>query len=276
MRRPESTVVLFAFVSMLLASGATAQPRGDVKILLPLVVEDPIPGAFGSLWTTRISLLNTASRDILVDGYASYPCTVEGCTFRLTPPSITFTPQLYETSTEVEGYFLYSTAEDEPFVDVKIHAQDLSRQALTWGTEIPAVAEPEAFTSMLSLVSIPIGDRFRSRLRIYDFDPSFTASRSVGYKVYAMREGLQYPFAPVDPAPADQLLASGELTFAVARLGYPGRPGFAQVDLDQIPQVAGQSRIRVELSPLTTGLRYWAFVSVTNNETQHITTVTPR
>lgn len=34
--------------------------------------------------------------------------------------------------------------------------------------------------------------------------------------------------------------------------------------------------VRAEIEPLTEGLRYWAFVSVTNNETQHVTTITPQ
>ena len=32
----------------------------------------------------------------------------------------------------------------------------------------------------------------------------------------------------------------------------------------------------VRVTPLTPGLRIWAFVSVTNNETQHVTTITPQ
>ncbi len=32
-------------------------------------------------------------------------------------------------------------------------------------------------------------------------------------------------------------------------------------------------KVRIEIEPQTTGIRYWAFVSVTNNETQQITTL---
>lgn len=35
-------------------------------------------------------------------------------------------------------------------------------------------------------------------------------------------------------------------------------------------------KVRVEIEPLTPGLKYWAFLSVTNNKTQHFYTVTAR
>ncbi|HEX8152273.1 MAG TPA: hypothetical protein VF698_04060, partial [Thermoanaerobaculia bacterium] len=35
------------------------------------------------------------------------------------------------------------------------------------------------------------------------------------------------------------------------------------------------SALRLEIEPLTPGSRYWAFVSVTNNDTQLVTVVTP-
>lgn len=34
--------------------------------------------------------------------------------------------------------------------------------------------------------------------------------------------------------------------------------------------------VRVEVEPLGEGARFWAFVSVTNNETQHVTLITPQ
>lgn len=32
----------------------------------------------------------------------------------------------------------------------------------------------------------------------------------------------------------------------------------------------------LEIEPVTPGLRYWAFVTVTNNATSHVTTITPQ
>jgi hypothetical protein len=34
--------------------------------------------------------------------------------------------------------------------------------------------------------------------------------------------------------------------------------------------------VRIEITPLTAGSRYWSFASVTSNETQIVTLVTPQ
>lgn len=263
------------------SASVLAQPRGDTKILLPLVVEESISGAYGSKWITRIAVLNHGPRPVVLDNYIVFECLILCDSFRLTPPGITFYPKFRvdNTSYEVEGYFLHTTREDLPWVDVKIHVQDISRQSLTWGTEIPAVPETEAFTAELPLIDIPIGPRFRSLLRVYDFDPDVRTKLGarIAYRIYGIRPLLQSPRDSATgniPVPADTLIASGELSFRVQRFG-PFGPSSTRLDVSSIPAVQGYERIRIELSPLTPGLRYWAFVAVTNNETQHVTTITP-
>jgi hypothetical protein len=53
--------------------------------------------------------------------------------------------------------------------------------------------------------------------------------------------------------------------------------GYASIGqfTDAFPQLNGLDKVRVEVTPLTEGLRFWTFVSITNNETQHVTTITP-
>ena len=41
------------------------------------------------------------------------------------------------------------------------------------------------------------------------------------------------------------------------------------------PQLAGQSRVRIDLDPVTADLRIWAFVSTTHNATQQVTVIAP-
>jgi hypothetical protein len=41
------------------------------------------------------------------------------------------------------------------------------------------------------------------------------------------------------------------------------------------PQLASAQLLRIVLDPVSADLRFWAFVSVTNNETQHVTVITP-
>jgi hypothetical protein len=58
--------------------------------------------------------------------------------------------------------------------------------------------------------------------------------------------------------------------------GLPFKPGYAQIDFStRFPTASQYSRLRIEIEPLAGTTRYWAFVSITNNETQHVTLVTP-
>ena len=79
---------------------------------------------------------------------------------------------------------------------------------------------------------------------------------------------------PEDARP-DRLLAEliVPLRPAANRIDYPG---YGEVNPAVIPGVSKDALLRVEIVPLTAGLRYWAFASVTNNATQHVTTVTPQ
>jgi hypothetical protein len=60
--------------------------------------------------------------------------------------------------------------------------------------------------------------------------------------------------------------------------GLPFVPGFAQLPslTEQFPQLVAAPLVRITVEPLTEDLRFWAFVSVTNSETQHVTLVTPQ
>ena len=76
------------------------------------------------------------------------------------------------------------------------------------------------------------------------------------------------PYAPDD--------ALAEVTLHLAGVGgtLPVTPGYANF-ADALPQLQGHTRVSVEIMPLAQDLRVWAFISITNNETQHVTTVTP-
>jgi hypothetical protein len=54
--------------------------------------------------------------------------------------------------------------------------------------------------------------------------------------------------------------------------GLPSHPGVIQLELGQVISLAGISTLRVDIDAETPGLRLWSFVSVTNNETHHVTT----
>jgi hypothetical protein len=54
-------------------------------------------------------------------------------------------------------------------------------------------------------------------------------------------------------------------------------PGHARITdlVSAYPVLTGVERLRIEIEPLTPDVRFWAFVSTTNNETQHVTVTLP-
>ena len=60
--------------------------------------------------------------------------------------------------------------------------------------------------------------------------------------------------------------------------GMPLRPSLSiECDLSlEIPNLINGQYVRIELEPLTPGLKYWSFLSITNNRTQQFYTISPR
>jgi hypothetical protein len=66
------------------------------------------------------------------------------------------------------------------------------------------------------------------------------------------------------------------LAFTASQAALPEYPGYAQVtDLSTLAPLGDVERLRLEVEPVTPGLRLWAFVTVIHNETQHATVITP-
>lgn len=177
-----------------------------------------------------------------------------------------------ELLTSAPGGFLYVERGRERDVTISLRAQDVSRQAQTWGTHIPVVPESAAFTGeqVLSLVDVPVGVEFRSLLRVYDFDPG--EPRRVHLRFYELRSSN----TSSNGAAADVLL--GELLLTVRT--DPGLdplhgPGYGELLLTGLPNLVGRDRIRVEVEAEQPTVRFWGFVSATNNATQHVTVISP-
>jgi hypothetical protein len=241
------------------------------KVLLPVTNATPQPGAFGSRWVTVVRVTNPLSSPVSAYGWLpsnfGLPIVDPLAVFPL-PASTTLAPSLREGS----GTFLFI---DKQFVDeiqVTVRAQDLSRQSQTWGTLIPTPREREFVSRSFSLNDIPTDPRFRSTIRVYSFDGS----------VPALVKITVYGVANDNPPNMRRDTDLGSTIFAltdVSTVPSPTNvltPGFLQLSsLDAIASTAGFDRVRVDIEPVEAGSRLWAFASITNNETQHITIVAP-
>jgi hypothetical protein len=256
--------LLLILLPVLRADEATVQ-----RVLLPLSFGNSIPGAFGSLWTMEFRVRNVGDTAVVFSPSSPFAgCGVlPECPSFLVPAhsTVLLTPNVVAPSSAIPGELRYLPREMSSQLTFNLRIRDMSRALSTWGTELPVIRDSAALTGPANLLAIPTDEQFRATLRIYDFFPSPAGDPMVRIRIYSMTD--------------DSLLGETELALhSGSPTEYPLRPGYGLITnlLEQFPGAVDQGLIRIEVQPSTSGLRYWAFVSVTNNETQHVTTVTPQ
>lgn len=254
-----------AIIAMTLPAHAQQDTRSYERRLLPVHLElsPGIPGANGSLWRTFLVGRNESDTHVRVVQHPDATCSIGGCPPEDAAPRSTFTPQL-STSISHPGAFVHIESRGAETLYFNLRVQDLSRQSETWGTEIPVVRERDFHTSVFQLLNIPTSPEFRTNLRVYDFDGI---------------DGLQVRVS-ILPVSGGGVLASEvlRLNAPVPVHRYPVNPAYVQVTSirERYPQIVAAGRVRIQIEPLTAGSKIWAFASVTNNATQHVTVVAPQ
>ncbi|HYI08196.1 MAG TPA: hypothetical protein VEK57_03915 [Thermoanaerobaculia bacterium] len=231
------------------------------RVLFPVTFEGP--GAHGSDWTTNIIVRNDS------------PLTVETAPlFWLNPDSTTSGPPIlgpfppagrarFRELGSQAGRFLYIPRGLESFFSYSSHILDQSRAGTNLGTEIPVVHVGDT-SNRIRLVNVPLDPAFRARLRIYEWD---SQPRFVTVTVINVLEDEQHIIR--------LRLDAAVITCPTTPCLQP-EPGYAALDFSTIPALAGAALGDVIIESETGDARLWAFVSVTNNETQHVTLYTPQ
>jgi hypothetical protein len=240
-------------------------PSAYTPLLIPLIFQGP--GAFGSQWFTEAIAYNeseTAVTPLNPDVISTCPPNVSPC------PSPAFAAkswaEFHHGPNQPAGAVVWIPRSQEKDLHFALHVRDLSRATDHHGTEIPVVREHELLDAV-HLLNVPVTSGFRHTLRVYDL--GFTDSRRVSVAAYS---------------PTNELIASTTLDLSAADEGClggpvgctPNLPRYGTVSDIVPPAAAGSEAIRLEIRSIDTGMRLWAFVSVTNNSTQQITTITPQ
>jgi hypothetical protein len=125
-----------------------------------------------------------------------------------------------------------------------------------------ALVPSDAFSQDVLLLNIPNDPRFRTTLRIYGntYGPA-----EVRIRIWP----LSSAGAPIVD---DTRVLSGYAT--VVPVFFPIDPAYTAVAIESYAEVQGQGPLRVDVT--APPVPVWAFASVTNNATQHVTVVTPR
>lgn len=232
------------------------------RALLPVVAED-IAGANGSLWRTEITMLARSSFDI-----KPHPCDSVITLCPGTPLNRPYDGRFHvTTSAERGGQFVYFPATVEEKIHLNARVYDVSKLTETAGAEIPIPRDDEFTSGTIALLNIPVAPQFRHTLRVYDLDGS--ASARVLIHVYSGDEAT----------PRTTVVRTLERSPNFERITpalLPSHPSYLQLDPAALLSLTGLQSMRIEIEPVDPGTRFWAFVSITNNDTHHVTTVTPQ
>lgn len=240
--------------AFLYTSTIVAPSTDYARMLVPLTAYD-LHGANGSLWRSELTVLNDSDHSVTLVPEATYA------------PHRTAQVRLESRAGGLDGAFVYVPRDLGERFAMQLRARDVSSEAEGWGTEVPVVHEDQ-FAQVVHLLDVPTDPRYRATLRIYG-DPALTHAQVTVFD---------------DDGPIDDRVVALQPGDSDSR-GFNENPPYAQLD-PLTPAVraasAGQPvRIRIIAMPPEEGdfvglPRTWAFASITNNETQQVTTVTPQ
>ena len=269
---PSRPAVVLAFALVTAASSAETAPAQ--RILIPVFTAEPIAGVNGSSWITDLRLSNSGDAEVLVNGVV-WECAIPECGFLPAPlqPGVTMNADLEMLDGGLRGFLIDVDDAGAESLGLGLRFRDLSRQATTWGTELPTPRESEFRASKFSLVDVPVSEGFRRTLRIYELDGT-PREATVRIRIYAIDTANDQPSGSPD-------VLLGETERALAFFDSPvepsGYPGYAEVtDLSTIAPLGDAESLLIEIEPASEGLKLWAFVTVIHNESQHATVISPQ
>jgi hypothetical protein len=235
-----STGIITSKAALIYYDPAAADPAVFEPILFPVSFQGP--GALGSQWLTESFINANGSQSFFRD---PLPCT--GCSQALSLG----TKQLLNDGLPW-GHVLYALRGTADSLSLASRIRDTSRQSQTAGTEVPVVRERD-FRSQLRFMNLPVDARYRVMLRLW----------SVG-------DATQF-IATVDSTPAQQNL----LTLSKV----PGTAmSFGSMDVTSLLTRANNNPTNLAVAGLPNLLDsplIWGMLSITNNDTQQVTIVSP-
>ena len=222
-------------------------------VLVPLLFNGP--GANGSQWRSELTIVNQEPWAL--------PLGNVNLTLSMVWHNYSF-PAL-SSQTELPfanplGTVLLVPRRGAEGLAMSLRVRDISREAEGFGTEIPIVREQDmAQDQHITLLNVPLDAKYRAKLRIYAILPEARASSVILH--------IQ-PRASDIPDSSRFLLLQRDC--GGINQECSDAPLYGDFDLPTVTN--GRADLILETLH---GALVWAFVSVTNNETQQVTIVTP-
>jgi hypothetical protein len=236
-------------------------PQADLsadyeRVVYPIAFRGP--GAHGSDWLTENVILNR--------GPIRVPTIPTLLSPFITPPG----PEpldagqrrVLDTVDRDGGLLFFIPRGMDSWLAYSSHIFDRSRRATDAGTELRVVHEKDA-AAELAILNVPLTAESRQTLRIYDLD------------AFDGREVIIEVRVP-DETPVILTATLANRIVCVTAPCYPHHPTYAVLNLDGMSSVRNAGIADITIRGRTRDALLWAFVSVTNNDTQHVTTFSPQ
>jgi len=228
------------------------EATGYERILLPLLTP-PVRGVNGSEFFTDFRLLNTSNNTLSVYGLGEDSVAIG--------VNEEFEPDRIEYFNGAPGRFIYVRREFADELRAQVRVYDATRFSYNFGTNIPIARERDFVNDKpLALLGVPTEEAFRNTLRIY-------SSKEMTVKVTYSGPGIVHIQQPVYEVHLKPGLNAFDPAYGVFT-DFPRNVGKLRIDIEP-PGEPVQTPVLDYVPPI------WAFISVTNNETQMITTITP-
>jgi hypothetical protein len=257
MNRIASTVlnVLFAACVVLSAPVSAQQQDSRERLMLPVSPSTVFCG-YQSRYDTRLVIFNGSERSLEPLCFGTHCGEIEPARGAAIEGPVVLVPL---------PSFMYVPRETASDLRLKLVVESSHREGeASFFTELPVVRERE-FAHRVDLVGVRIDEGYRQTLRIYGLD--VPAGTEVRMRIHDL-ESNEVLHEHIHPLHA---LADG------AESAVDMAPTFSmECDLSSHDTSLRGKHLRVELQPLkSSGAKIWAFVSITNNDTQHFYTILP-
>jgi hypothetical protein len=239
---------------------------GFERVMVPIYLDGAVPGGHGSSWETEFYLRNNGAENLEV---APWPCEFDFClpVFPLTKivlpgQTLRALPVFFQPPTGNPSRVFYLRRNVSAVASMHARIFDRSHDANDAGAEIPIIRDNELLTNTIRLHGVSLQPQFRIMLRVYELGQDESA-----FRVRVYEEGAGNDAAPLREF--ELLTVSNETGEFRTQAAYGEYAALSTL-------MGSADELRVEVEPLTEGSRFWAFIAITNNETQRTTLVTPQ
>jgi hypothetical protein len=231
--------------------------RPREELLIPIALD--IPGAHGSRWMTDVWVFNDSDETInLFSEVCNFIGLVIPCGNKMLVAGhgALQLPIAARRYADDPGLYLSPPTDIASRLHFSIRVHNTA-QPDDIGFEVPVARRTDFRKGRLDIVNVPVSDRFRSLLRIYDEMRTLVASVTV--RAFDMNTGA--------------FLAQRKLSQFLPTDG-PSRATLLLHDFLAAPELRGHASVRIEIEEADPNASLWALLTLTDNTNERVTVLT--